>query len=234
MNKKILVSILCALVVLLAFSGCKKEEAAPAEKPAAEAPAADAAAPAADAAAPAADAAAPAADAAAPAADAAAPAADAAAPDLKTAAKNTVTFFEGMNKIAEESGENCDEMGTKLLDHLNNNKDTFIAAMKVLANLKEGTPEADSVKEEMAAMEKISGDDSAFSKAASKCESNEKVQGFSLAFLGVIMQAAPAAPDMPEADAPDAPAADAPAPAADAPAPAADAPAPAADAPAAK
>ena len=219
MNKKILVSILCALVVLLAFSGCKKEEAAPAEKPAAEAPAANAAAPAADAAAPAADAAAPAADAAAPAADAAAAAP---APDLKTAAKNTVTFFEGMNKIAEESGENCDEMGTKLLDHLNNNKDNFIAAMKVLANLKENSPEAESVKEEMEAMEKISGDDSAFSKAASKCENNEKVQGFSLAFLGVIMQAAPA-PDMPEADAPadDAPAADAPAPDA----PAADAPA---------
>lgn len=194
MSKKLFVSILCALAVLFAFTGCKKDEAPKAE----EAPAAEAKADDAKAEAPAAEAKADEAK-----ADEAKPADGKV--DVKKAAKDAADFMVGLSKVATDAGEDCAKMGTDMTKYLTDNKDKFTASMKVLSTLKEDSPEAAEVKDELEKVGNTMGDDSDFKKAIDKCSETAEVQQFSLAFLAVMMAAAT------EEGAADAPAADAPA-----------------------
>ena len=186
MNRHFFLALLCALTVLVAMTGCKKEPVADAvdNPPAADAPKADDAKPAAD-----------------------APKADDAKPALsyKEAIDKATNVMQALSDAATGAGNNCEKMATDLTAALEKGKADLLAAMPVLAKLDENSEEAKALKPEIDKFSQIMGEDSDYAKATVKCKDDPNMLTFA-AFLTIMMQAAaeaqPTADAQPAADAP--------------------------------
>lgn len=203
--------------MLLAVNGCKKAEDATKDgvKPAAEAKdAAKAEAPKADEA----KAEAPKAD------EAKAEAPKAEAPkaadvnDIKKAvegmsAKEAVdtisALYAKMNDVAKKSGSDCAQFGKEMLATVSGDNSKLTAAFAKLATIDESSQEGKAIAADLEALKKVTdAEDSDMQKTLEGCKENDDVKAYSMAMLGVMMNAMKAMEDEKADAAEEAPAAD--------------------------
>ncbi len=107
---------------------------------------------------------------------------------VRAAIVDVTNFFDGLAKIAEESGDDCDKLGNGMNDYLDKNKDKFAAALKIVGSIDDDSPEAENYKDELEKLDKVTGDDAPHAKALDKCSENEAVESFGLAFVAVMLE----------------------------------------------
>ena len=54
---------------------------------------------------------------------------------VKAAFSQVASVLEGLNKIAEESGDDCAKAGTGMTEYLSQNRERFVASMRVIGSL---------------------------------------------------------------------------------------------------
>ena len=104
--------------------------------------------------------------------------------EVEIALRDVIAFFNGLDKVADAAGDDCTKVGTDMNKYLDDNKEKFVASMKIVGNLADD--DAENFKDEL---EKATGDDAPHSRVLEKCEDNKEVEAFGIAFLNALTAA---------------------------------------------